>query len=413
MKYLSTLAAFWQWFEEKNRQAVFQVKPIEFSSLQKWSFDAKTGNLGHDSGKFFSIQGLRVKTNWGEVATWDQPIIVQPEVGILGIITKVEKNERYFLMQAKMEPGNINLLQLSPTVQATKSNYTRVHQGKLPLFLEYFLAPNKHGARILSDSLQPEQGARFFKKQNRNVILEIDHDLPEHDDFRWMKLSHIKKLMRYPHIINMDARTVISCLVTEAADVSEVLSWLQAQRKKTTLSSRLIALNKVKKWERTADQIKHESGLHFSVMAVEVEAGTREVVMWSQPILKAPGIGLIGFITHQGRYLVQAKLEPGNRQKLDIAPTISFSNYRQRMETGPLPAFLKDFLQAKSSDIQFDTLLSEEGGRFYQAQNRYMIIETKPTHVPDNFTWVSFGQLQSLIQKSVVNVEARSLVATL
>ena len=32
-------------------------------------------------------------------------------------------------MQAKVEPGNINSIQLSPTLQATRSNYTKAHGG--------------------------------------------------------------------------------------------------------------------------------------------------------------------------------------------------------------------------------------------------------------------------------------------
>ena len=66
---------------------------------------------------------------------WDQPIIVQKEIGILGIL---KKNNKY-LLQAKFEPGNINKIQISPTVQATKSNYTQVHGGKKVPFLNYFL----------------------------------------------------------------------------------------------------------------------------------------------------------------------------------------------------------------------------------------------------------------------------------
>ena len=45
------------------------------------------------------------------------------------------------LMQAKMEPGNVNPLQLSPTVQATRSNYTQVHRGTGTRYLEYFVGP--------------------------------------------------------------------------------------------------------------------------------------------------------------------------------------------------------------------------------------------------------------------------------
>jgi len=70
----------------------------------------------------------------------------------------------YFLMQAKIEPGNINAVQLSPTLQATKSNYTQVHKGNVPLYLSYFLEERKD-VTILLDQLQSEQGARFLKKE--------------------------------------------------------------------------------------------------------------------------------------------------------------------------------------------------------------------------------------------------------
>lgn len=74
-----------------------------------------------------------------DVSTWDQPIINQPEIGFLGFIVKKIQGVYHFLMQAKIEPGNLNVVQLSPTLQATRSNYTRVHKGAIPKYLEYFI----------------------------------------------------------------------------------------------------------------------------------------------------------------------------------------------------------------------------------------------------------------------------------
>ncbi|CAM5359048.1 GDP-mannose 4,6-dehydratase [Streptomyces cyaneofuscatus] len=89
---------------------------------------------------------------------WHQPIIVQPEVGILGILVKEFDGVPHFLMQAKMEPGNSNLLQISPTVQATRSNYTKAHKGADVRYLEYFRGPRQ--GRVLADVLQSEHQAR-------------------------------------------------------------------------------------------------------------------------------------------------------------------------------------------------------------------------------------------------------------
>ena len=71
--------------------------------MDKWTFDKKTGDLKHDSGGFFSIRGIHVKTNWGNVPSWSQPIIHQPEIGILGIITKKINGILYFLTQMQPE----------------------------------------------------------------------------------------------------------------------------------------------------------------------------------------------------------------------------------------------------------------------------------------------------------------------
>jgi len=160
-----------QWLISINQEQYFNVTQIPLSEMDKWFIDKGTGDLKHDSGGFFSIRGLNVETNYGNVPTWSQPIIHQPEIGILGIITKKINGILYFLLQAKAEPGNINTYQLSPSVQATRSNYLQLHGGKPTLYLEYFIDHTK--SEVLIDQLQSEQGARFYHKRNRNIIIRI------------------------------------------------------------------------------------------------------------------------------------------------------------------------------------------------------------------------------------------------
>jgi len=113
-------------------------------------------------------------------------------------------------MQAKIEPGNINKVQVSPTIQATKSNFMQKHGGKKPAYLEYFI--NAAPSEIMVDQLQSEQSSRFYKKRNRNVILIVDEPISESTTHKWMTLGQIKKLMRYDNLVNMDTRTVLSCI---------------------------------------------------------------------------------------------------------------------------------------------------------------------------------------------------------
>src|SRR4030095_4387117 len=105
------------------------------------------------------IEGLRVRTNVGSTSRWEQPIIDQPEICIRGFGAKRFDGVLYLLMQAKMEPGNVDPVQITPTVQATRSNYTQVHQGARPRYVEYFLEPER--GKMLVDQLQYEQASTF------------------------------------------------------------------------------------------------------------------------------------------------------------------------------------------------------------------------------------------------------------
>ena len=196
-----------QWIEERNRVVKVNIDRIPFSELKNWYIDSE-GALRHESGRFFSVEGIRVETDYELRHAWEQPIINQPEVGYLGIITKEFDGVLYFLMQAKIEPGNVNCVQVSPTLQATKSNYSRVHHGNAPHYLEYFV--NAKPSEIILDQLQSEQGARFLRKRNRNIIIKVNGEVPELEDFRWMTLGQIKEMMSYDNMVNMDTRTVLS-----------------------------------------------------------------------------------------------------------------------------------------------------------------------------------------------------------
>ena len=200
---------FTQWLENKRNTTKHLVNQIPFIDLIDWQFDKVTGNLVHTSKNFFSIEGVQIETNWGNKKIWSQPIINQSEVGFLGIITKKINGILYFLMQAKNEPGNINKVQISPTVQVTKSNYKKVHKGGSAPYLDYFFNDKKN-VSVLLDQLQSEQGARFLKKRNRNIIVEITEDVEIKENFCWLTLGQIKEFLTLDNVINMDSRTVIS-----------------------------------------------------------------------------------------------------------------------------------------------------------------------------------------------------------
>src|SRR3954469_6494494 len=100
------------WFAARAAEHGSRVERVPFDRLDGWSFDEVTGDLVHHSGRFFAVAGLHVRTDRARAGEWTQPIIVQPEVGVLGILVREIDGVLHCLMQAKMEPGNVNLVQL-------------------------------------------------------------------------------------------------------------------------------------------------------------------------------------------------------------------------------------------------------------------------------------------------------------
>lgn len=446
---VTTLSDYHQWFAACAERSATEVEPVPLDELLGWRREPGTGNLVHDSGRFFSIEGIAVERPGAAVPGWSQPVINQPETGILGLLMAELDGVAHFLMQAKMEPGNHNGLQLSPTVQATRSNYTGAHRGRPVPYVEYFRDASRH--TVIADVRQSEQGAWFYRKRNRNMIVEVREPIEVLDGFRWLTLGQIHRLLALDDMVNMDSRTVLSCLpftgpgvadvASQAPDAfraallrscasgadegmhstGEILHWINETRSTTELHVRRMPLDQVTGWHTTDGRISHRTGLFFDVMGVRVRARGREVDQWTQPLIAAKRTGLIAFLTRRIdgvlHVLMRAKAEPGHNDVIELAPTVQCTpqNYAA-LPAEARPAFLDEVLNADPRRIRFDTTLSEEGGRFYHTRNRYLVVEADdngPGHHPD-FRWVTLRQLTDLLRHSYyLNVEARSLVACL
>ncbi|GLZ36614.1 NDP-hexose 2,3-dehydratase family protein [Actinokineospora sp. NBRC 105648] len=437
-------ARFDDWFAGHRVANRFEVTRIPFGDLVGWRFREEDGNLVHDSGGFFAVTGLEVRTDRPGTGVWAQPILDQPEIGVLGILVKEFDGVLHCLMQAKMEPGNPDTVQLSPTVQATRSNYTGLHGGKRTVFLDHFMDPAR---RVLVDSLQSEQGAWFLGKRNRNVVVEVFEDVPEHENFRWLTIGQVHRLLARDNVVNMDTRSVLSCVPFDAPDgqgrhpvggnyhsallrslsgaarglhdTKQLLGWLTEAKARHSFRRRQLPLAEVPGWHRTETEIAHEEGKHFTVVAADVRAETREVTRWTQPLLAPVERGVAAFLVRpiEGvlHLLVQAKSEAGLLDVCELAPTVQCmpANYQGSRP----PRYLDVVLGAAEESLRFDAVQAEEGGRFDHADNRYLVVEVGdevPVADDPDFAWMTLRQLMELAQHTrYLNVQARSLLAGL
>ena len=407
------------------------IERIRFDELQDWRLSPTEPRLTHRTGMFFSIDGIRVSTDWPHVRSeWDQPIINQPEVGYLGFISRIVNGRLYFLMQAKIEPGNLNLVQLSPTLQATKSNYTQAHGGRVPRYLEYF--QSHPSVTILVDQLQSEQGGRFLKKRNRNIVILANDSVELSENCIWVSLKDLDSLIRRNNTVNMDTRTVLANFklaymrskMPRRFDQTRIRSYKALgflARLKSEYSSSLnpIPLNRVREWEISSTSIGRPDKKFFEVIAVNVEIDGREKSRWGQPMIRPLRPGLCGLILRRKpsglECLIQGKFECGNFDGFELAPTVQclIGGYEEAQSVIP---FL-DTVLSQDHELVHDSMQSEEGGRFFKEENRNIIRIVHAEFVPNlpvNYIWLSMEELSTLaLFNNYLNIQVRCLIAAI
>ncbi|MCZ7417060.1 NDP-hexose 2,3-dehydratase family protein [Streptomyces sp. WMMC897] len=414
--------------DEAAARTYTRAERVPLAELDSWFTDPATGTLRHASGGFFSVRGVRVHRPGHPVPGWDQPIIDQPETGVLGLLVGDLGGVRHCLVQLKPEPGNHNGIQISPTVQATRSNYLGLHGGRRVPYLEHFTTRGRH--RVLADVRQSEQGAWFLRKRNRNLVLDAGdtaEEVPVLDHFTWLPLDTLHALLAVDDLVNMDTRSVLACLPPPPAPLgtpalhsdTEVLSWITDQRTATDLRVTPAPLHDLAHWHRDADGIRHDSGSFFEVVGVRVTAHGREVAGWCQPMLAPVGTGLVALLTTRvdgvPHVLLELRPEPGSADVAELAPTVRClpRNYTA-LPAEARPPFLDHVQGADPARVVFDSVQSEEGGRFHHARTRHLIVESEPLPEPPGHRWLSLPQLTELLRHShYVTMETRSLLACL
>jgi len=410
---------------------------IEKSSLTKdtfWFFDEDTGVIKNKANAFFNISGIKSQNEQNII---EQPIIVQNEIGFLGFIIQEIDGVLKFLVQAKIEPGNINVVQLSPSIQATKSNFSKKHGGNFPAYLELFLEVEEKN--VIVDQLQSEQSSRFYKKRNRNIIINVDEPIQLLPNFCWLTLGQLKKLMYLDNIINMDTRTVLSCipyldstsdrinfkseeifnsLFNNENNIPKLYKKINDIKMFDSTSISLVSLRNLKDWKYN-DGFLTNSHSFFEVIFCNIEIDGREVRSWSQPLIKANCIALLGLFCKvvNNKLLVLIKLYPeiGCFDLVEIGPTIILENENQGANDKISVTFNQYF--SKGENVLINVLLSEEGGRFYHEQNRNVIIkiqENELNDLPNNYAWVDLKTLYQLIRiNNCCNIQLRNLLSLL
>lgn len=386
------------------------VKAIGLSDSAPWRLRGE--ELSRPDGRFFKIT-QRAGGVW----------IDQPEIGLLGFAIRPDSsNHLEILCHAKAEPGNLPLVQLAPTVQATRSNYERAHGGKSTAFLDLFSTEKVVSVRSVSRSLQSEQGTKFWHKRNLNQIV-FAKKVDVQEGFYWAPLDELLALLGQGGTVNTDARSVLASTPWSSLRPAKSVIFRNAPLSVSSeinfggftpdpsfeLASDVLTAQRreLEKLPQITVDGGHEEPLKVGsfqdeekkVGFFEIHSSTREVPIWRQPLIEqsTPERHVLFALVGRKRlsFLLHARSEPGLRTKVEFSATLSFP--RRKTLTEPISDEILTLLDValQQSVVLTSINQTDEGGRFFQVVATYEVVLVERSAAwPDSKSFAHSGLVE-------------------
>tara|TARA_B100000287_G_C20665210_1_gene791506 strand:+ start:2026 stop:2763 length:738 start_codon:yes stop_codon:yes gene_type:complete len=218
----------------------------------------------------------------------------------------------------------------------------------------------------------------------------------------------------------------LECINSEGS-IDEVLKWLQTIKDNLPAEVTEINLNEVNDGWGINDEtgnFEHKTGGFFKVIGVKTETNIRESGKgWNQPMVdqgtEASVVGLVRQLDKDETplYLIEAKFEPGNYDKVLLSPTlqVTYDNLN-KLHSGRKPLFSEYFDDIRRKGVvKFEHWYPEDGGRFYKKRVKNMLVEVDDiSEIPNNFIWLNMYQLKELLKlDNIMNPHLRSIISYL
>ena len=100
-----------------EKRFTLRTKIISLADLQDW--ETNDHEIVRHDKKFFKVIGADIKIENREVKSWQQPLIKPMDKGIVALFTKKINNEYHYLVNAKVEFGHADIVELGPTISSS------------------------------------------------------------------------------------------------------------------------------------------------------------------------------------------------------------------------------------------------------------------------------------------------------
>jgi oxidase EvaA len=393
----------------------FTCQPVPMRDALDWRLT--DGAISHASGGFFSVVAVGACEPHRP-----HPLVLmhQPQSAFNGLLVATIESELHVLLQTRVEPGNLGVAQYGPTVQSTPANYQRVHGGKATPYLDFFHR-SRTGATPIGDWTELDLGGRYLFKNKRLVCVEAIDLPPVEPNFVWVSASLVKKAVLEGAFVNTDLRSMLAVMpwhgwpVADEPDELGVAAHasLRLPVRPAIIGGalgpvgqgpgpvRLMPLAALGNWELNDYGLfeLEPSEQGFDVQFFRVDAPSREVPHWTQPLLNSRSRGkvVLALTLSDGtlRALVNVRSEPGLSTGTAVFPShVVLPGQR----ANAADSIVYDALLASRSSTLARTVESDEGGRFFQDESEFeLCLVDDAGDFGEDFQWITLSELKCLL----------------
>ena len=154
---------------------------------------------------------VRVRSDVREVDQWDQPLVTTKNKALVALLCQRQEGVLHFLVQASMEPGNFDSVELTSTVDCIPGDYDEADLHRCePFYSAVMVPPEQTVLRVT----QSEEGGRFFRDETdyRLVLVDDSERLELPPEFCWMTLGQMGDLVRFSNVFTNQMRSLMAVL---------------------------------------------------------------------------------------------------------------------------------------------------------------------------------------------------------
>lgn len=168
---------------------------ISLDKLRNWSLD-ENGIYPHGSEHDF-VKMFEFECTNREVTKWSQPLFCVKGVALAQLVMKEEKNEHFFLLTLKNEPGISTDYAFYPSYLANPEEEQKTLEN----------------CQLVSEMIQCDEGGRFYQNDCLYQILKPEKDFVKKDSQFWVSRAQFKDLLASSNTCSFQLRCISSMIL--------------------------------------------------------------------------------------------------------------------------------------------------------------------------------------------------------